>query len=160
MLSTGVYRLLNYRKLSRISWRRRARSTGRDNTARATAPPRLEHAATETTRRGPRVKPNPALPEKAPEIYRERKPREELNGRKENIVQFIERVYAPWCEILTRADLRRLDVTAERAVENRINRGKEFPADLVPREFELNTARRRADGRRLSRLCAGLSATT
>jgi hypothetical protein len=67
------------------------------------------------------VKPNPALPSTAPEIYRDRKPREELGGRKEIIVQFLERVYAPWREILTRADLRRLDDKADEAVVNWIS---------------------------------------
>jgi len=115
-------------------------------TPRAKASPRLAGAATETTtrKRGPRVKPNPALPKTAPEIYRDRKPREELGGKKENIVQFIERVYAPWREILTRADLRRRDDTADKAIEHWIDHGKRLPEGLLLTEFELNTAKRAA----------------
>lgn len=124
----------------------------RETTGRATAAPRLEHAATERTKRGPRVKPNPALPETAPEIYRDRKPRQELGGRKENIVQFIERVYAPWREILSRADLWRLDETAGKALYN-CKDGKNLPPGLVPTEFELNTEKRiAATNRRLSKV--------
>lgn len=110
----------------------------------------MEAAAGEITAqpRGPRVKPNPALPMEAPEIYRDRKPREELGGRKENIVQFIERVYAPWKEILTRADLRRLDHTAEKAVNNWITSGKSLPEKLLLTEYELNTEKRAVEARR------------
>jgi hypothetical protein len=98
--------------------------------------------------RGPRVKPNPALPDKAPELYHDRQGREELGGKKENVIQFIERVYAPWQEILTRADLRRLDRLADRAVENWITAGKRLPEGLLLTEYELNTAKRELEAKR------------
>jgi hypothetical protein len=61
---------------------------------------------------------------------------------KEDIVEFLERVYASWRDILTRADLRRLDHTAEEGVRNWLKGGKQLPHGLVPTEFELNTAKR------------------
>lgn len=128
-----------------------------DGTARATATPRLEPAAKETTKRGPRVKPHPALPKTAPEIYRDRQPREELGGKKENIVQFIERVYAPWREIITRPDLRRLDETADEGVGNWISYHKKpLPNGLLPTEFELNTAKHLATPSRRSAARRGI----
>lgn len=126
-----------------------AEATQRVTTSRATAEPRpvrLDHASKETTKRkrGPRVKPNPALPKEAPEIYRDRKPREELGGRKENIVQFIERVYAPWRASLRRADLRRLDPTADRGLYNS-KEAQNLPLGFLPVEYELNTDKRRLE---------------
>jgi tetratricopeptide (TPR) repeat protein len=155
-----------------------AKAAARETTGRASEPPqpqapapavpRPDAAAKETTKRkrGPRVKPNPALPEKAPEIYRDRKPREELSERKENIVQFIERVYAPWRKILTRADLRRLDESADAAVERWISSKRPLPKGLLPTEFELNTDKRLIEARRrekrvsLSKLRQGASVST
>jgi tetratricopeptide (TPR) repeat protein len=128
-----------------------AANTARETTARAEAKPRiLEPAAEETTtrKRGPRVKPNPALPVTAPEIYRNRKPLEELAGHKEDVVQFVERAYAPWREILTRADLRRLDESADAAVERWINKGKQLPKGLLLTEYELNIDKRLLEGKR------------
>jgi hypothetical protein len=119
-----------------------AKSEQRRDPVKVKAASRVMLRAQERGPRGPRVKPDPRLPETAPEIYRERKRREKLGRKKENIVQFLERVYAPWQEILKRADLRRLDPTADRAVNNWINTGKRLPKGLLLTEYELNTERR------------------
>jgi hypothetical protein len=136
----------------------KAELTTRETTSRsATAEPRPKAAATETTnrKRGPRVKPNPALPAKAPEIYHRRKPREELGGRKEKLTPFLRRVYGPLLEIMTHADLMRLDPTAGKAIYNTKD-GKNLPPGLLPREFELNTPKRiEAANKRLSKVRVG-----
>jgi hypothetical protein len=118
-----------------------ANDAAREITARATTTRRPVAAATTKRKRGPRVKSNPALPGRAPEFYEFRARRPELGGRKENIIQFIERVYKPWRGIFTRAHLRRLDEKADIAVENWISyHGKEHvPKGLVPTEDEVNT---------------------
>jgi hypothetical protein len=130
----------------------RREKLARETTGRATAKPRpvaanLKAAARElaATKRGPRVKPDPRLPAKAPEIYKKRVRREELGGRKENIIQFVERVYAPWRKILARADLRRLDETADAAVERWISRKRPLPEGLLLTEYELNTDKRQLE---------------
>jgi hypothetical protein len=87
--------------------------------------------------RGPRHTLDPRLPKTAPEIYRKRARRPELGGKKENVVQFVQRVYASWIDILTRADLRILDETADNAVENWISSGKRLPQGLLLTESEL-----------------------
>jgi hypothetical protein len=107
-------------------------------------------------KRGVRVKANPALPDDAPEIYRDRAKQSELRGRKENVVEFLQRVWAPWIHILTRADLRRLDATADTAVENWISYHGALPEGLLPTESELNTTKRQGEARRLSKLRHGL----
>lgn len=137
-------RNLSYSDLKELQRAVAAELDARETTGRATAKPRpvaanLKAAARElaATKRGPRVKPNPRLPAKAPEIYKERVRREELGGRKENIIQFVERVYAPWRKILARADLRRLDETADAAVERWISRKRPLPEGLLLTEYEL-----------------------
>jgi hypothetical protein len=63
----------------------------------------------------------PPLPEKALEIYADRTVRHHL-GRKETIIEFLERVYGQWVRsdvaALTRPHLRRLDPGAEMALRN------------------------------------------
>lgn len=58
------------------------------------------------------------LPEKPPELYATRKARDELGGQKENIVQFITRVYAREIElgIIAVSDLSSLDRSAYNAL--------------------------------------------
>lgn len=119
-----------------------AKSEQRRDPVKVKAASRVMRTAQKRGPRGPRVKPDPRLPETAPEIYRERRRGEKRGRKKENIVQFLERVYAPWREILKRADLRRLDPTADRAVNNWINTGKRLPKGLLLTEYELNTERR------------------
>jgi len=71
------------------------------------------------------------LPPSAPERYMDR-PTSEATGRRENIVEFLRRVWRPWiaADLLSRAALRKLDPEAEKAVENWLFRNKEMPADL------------------------------
>ena len=57
------------------------------------------------------------LPTQAPELYADRPA---VNGARETIVDFLNRVYAPWIDgmSMVRADLRRLDSGAAKALEN------------------------------------------
>jgi hypothetical protein len=133
-----------------------------NKTARATEPqhPDVEKvkaasrdmlAARKRGPRGPRVKPDPRLPHEAPEIYRHRKPRKELGGRKEKLLPFLRRVYGPLLDIMTHADLTRLDPTAAKAIYNTKD-GQHLPPGLIPVEFELNTQKRvAARGQRRSK---------
>ncbi len=79
-------------------------------------------AVAEVTRPAPAETARPeaaALPDKAPGLYADR-PRHPETGRRETIVQFLERVWRPWIEsgALTRPDLRRLDPQADTALFN------------------------------------------
>ena len=144
--------------------------TKRRKTARANEPPRpvpdaakvkaaaqVLVAARKTKPSGrPRHILDPRLPEKAPEIFHDRKRREELGGKKENIVQFVQRVYEPWLDILTRADLRLLDETSDKAVENWISAGKKLPQDLLLTEGEIPRAKRAAKVRGAPKLREGM----
>jgi hypothetical protein len=78
-------------------------------------------------------KSDPRLPDKAPEVYQDRKPRAELGGRKEKLVPFLRRVWGPLLDVMTQADLLRLDPPAYRAVYN-CKDGQQLPAELLPRE--------------------------
>jgi tetratricopeptide (TPR) repeat protein len=109
--------------------------------------------------RGPRHTLDPRLPKEAPEIYHDRKRRPELGGKKENVIQFVQRVYKPWLDILTRADLRILDETADKAVENYISAGKKLPQGLLLTESEL-TGEGRAATRGAPKLREGTPAPT
>lgn len=58
------------------------------------------------------------LPTQAPELYADRAAAP--NGARETIIDFLHRVYAPWIDgmSMVRADLRRLDSGAAKALEN------------------------------------------
>jgi tetratricopeptide (TPR) repeat protein len=103
----------------------------------------------------PRLGLDPRLPNKAPEIYRNRARRPELGGKKENIVQFVQRVYEPWLDILTRADLRILDESADKAIENWISAGRDLPQGLLLKERELTVAERAAKVRQGAKVSKG-----
>jgi hypothetical protein len=78
------------------------------------------------------------LPEKAPELYKDR-PRDLQTGRLETIPVFLERVWTPWIEagVLTRPDFRRLDPEGEQALRNWIQ-GNTLPPHLnLPKKTEL-----------------------
>ena len=80
-------------------------------------------------------------PAHAPELYSERGIRADL-GRKENIVEFLQRVYGPWitasAPIMTRPDLRRVDPDAEMALRNWLREPKhELPKGIaIPTKSE------------------------
>lgn len=77
------------------------------------------------------------LPLVAPEKYAERKIL--ADGSRENIVDFLSRTWKPWIRsgVLTRADLRKLDVSADRAYDNWIHSGHVIPDDLkIPTKKE------------------------
>ena len=113
----------------------------------------FESSTTEVTnkqskvKRGPRVPRNPLLPAVAPELYKLRKSRDELGGRKENIIEFLSRVWTPWLPILSRVELRDRDPGADAAVERWISGGRKLPAGMLPTEHELNTEKRLANQR-------------
>lgn len=66
---------------------------------------------------GEAARPAP-LPAQAPEFYADRAPLP--NGARETIIDFLRRVYAPWIDGMSmlRADLRRLDRSAAKALDN------------------------------------------
>lgn len=72
-----------------------------------------------------------ALPAKAPELYQDRKPLTsgDRKGKKEDVIDFLRRVWKPWFGILTRADLLRLDPPAYQAIQNAI-RKEPLPPDI------------------------------
>jgi hypothetical protein len=77
------------------------------------------------------------LPKKAPELFVKRR------DPKETIVEFLRRVWKPWMDAgsVTRNDLRRLDPSAARGIENWLAKGP-LPDDIkVPTKKELNDAR-------------------
>lgn len=74
------------------------------------------------------------LPAVAPELYKDRA------DKKETIVDFLRRVWQPWMEakVLTRRDLRKLDPSADKAVENWLLR-QPLPDDIsLPTLKEVN----------------------
>ena len=68
------------------------------------------------------------LPEIAPELYINAR----TNGSVTNIIDFLRNVWMPWIDarVLTRNDLRRLDKSADTAVQNWI-RKRDLPIDIV-----------------------------
>jgi len=72
-----------------------------------------------------------ALPNFAPRIYANRGFRPANFGRRENIVEFLRNVWKPWIDakLLTRAELRKLDPSADKAIENWL-RHNDLPADI------------------------------
>jgi hypothetical protein len=71
------------------------------------------------------------LPRFAPELYVKR-PTMGSGGRRENIIEFLCRVWGPWMNSgrLSRADLRKLDQHADKAVENWLQRHRQLPRDI------------------------------
>ena len=78
----------------------------------------------------PKIKEHLKLPVVAPELYCKRE-RSSITGKKENIVDFLKRVWGPWMDTdsITRSDLRVLDPSAERAVENWLLQ-RDLPTDV------------------------------
>jgi hypothetical protein len=81
-----------------------------------------------------------ALPEKAPELYKDR-PRDPETGRLETVAVYLERVWKPWIDagVLTRPDFRRLDPEGEMALRNWLrNPENKLPDDLhIPKKTEV-----------------------
>jgi hypothetical protein len=71
------------------------------------------------------------LPKRPPELYAERPIRKEC-GRRENVVEFLRRVWKPWMDVnaLTRADLAKLDGGAYKAVDNWLRQHGDMPRDI------------------------------
>lgn len=76
----------------------------------------------------PRRKP---LPKRPPEVYSERPIRQDC-GRRENIVEFLRRVWKPWMDAnsITRANLGQLDPGAYKAVDNWLRQHGSMPRDI------------------------------
>ena len=94
--------------------------------------------------------PSSALPAEPPEYFRNR-PIDSATGKRETIVKFLERVwYKPWIaeRLLTRTELRRLDLPAATALNNFLHAPKERwepknelpPHLVVPTKSEVNDA--------------------
>jgi len=94
--------------------------------------------------------PSSALPAEPPEYFRNR-PIDPATGKRETIVKFLERVwYKPWIaeRLLTRTELRRLDLPAATALNNFLHAPKERweaknelpPHLVVPTKSEVNDA--------------------
>jgi len=94
--------------------------------------------------------PSSALPPEPPEYFRNR-PIDPATGKRETIVKFLERVwYKPWIaeRLLTRTELRRLDLPAATALNNFLHAPKERwepknelpPHLVVPTKSEVNDA--------------------
>jgi hypothetical protein len=96
----------------------------------------LDAPSPESPQRGASLK----LPQLAPELYSARKLRDEI-GRKETIVEFLRRVWKPWmdADVLSRVELRRLDPSADKAVENWLIHRK------LPKDINLPTKKVRND---------------
>lgn len=76
------------------------------------------------------------LPDIAPVLYKNRNKKDDRT-----IVDFLRSVWKPWIQtgILTRKDLRRLDPSAYKAVENWISKGRTLPDDVyLPTITEIN----------------------
>jgi len=92
-------------------------------------------AATKSGTNAPKAK-SPPLPKKAPELFAKRR------NKDENIVDFLLRIWKPWMASgsFTRSDLRKLDPSAIKAVENWLIK-KPLPDEVVlPTKKELNDA--------------------
>lgn len=96
-------------------------------------PEQLAHGAAEVlVRKGSSIPTNPSdLPRFAPELYAKR-PILSAEGRRENVVEFLRRIWKPWMDacLLTRADLRKFDHRADKAVENWLQQQRELPDDI------------------------------
>jgi len=78
-----------------------------------------------------------SLPKKAPALYAERHKRPDIANL--GIIDFLRAVWRPWIEAraLTRVDLRRLDPSADRALQNFLRKSK-LPGDLhIPKKSEI-----------------------
>jgi hypothetical protein len=106
---------------------------------------------------GPAIIPT-TLPPLPPETYESRMVQDDL-CRKEEIVEYLRRVWKPWinAELLTRAALERLDPSAEKAVQNWL-RYRRLPKDVDLPIYSGTLCNRKL--RKSARRAASSSATT